>query len=579
MPKLALSIALGATAAFVPLLVAMQSVVADSPDSQAFGQIQNGRYLAIAADCAACHTVPDTGKPFAGGRAIETPFGNIVAPNITPDRDTGIGAWTDDEFDDAVRRGIRPNGARLYPAMPYTAYTKMSRADVLAIRAYLKTVAPVQNQVVANTLPFPFNIRAAMRVWDALYFTAGEFAPDPQRSAEWNRGAFLVQGPAHCGACHTPKSFLGGDKTSEYLRGANLQGWFAPDITNDARTGLGRWSAGDITTYLKSGHNRMTAATGPMAEMIADSTSQMTGSDLAAIAAYLKSLPGRDDNPTPVGANDPFMVAGQAIYRDQCSACHALDGKGVPQLFPSLVELFAGALERSGHIDPRRSSRCAQRRDGGRAHRAGNAVVRLATRRCTGRGGADLYPQHGRRRSGACFTRRRQPCTVGAAGTDGLAQHAHAARPGPLICRAPATDDSARRLLRRRSGSPSGSRLSTSAWVRSQNGVARASRRRPAGVSVIRRPRLSSGSAVTTTRPRRSNGLSAAVSVVRSMASSDATDAIPAGFGRFSDIMSENCPLVRPSGRRTSSKRRASARAACWTWRQRHVSRTRSVVS
>ena len=259
MRKRATSIALGATAALVPLLVAMQSVVADSPDSQAFGQIQNGRYLAIAADCAACHTVPDTGKPFAGGRAIETPFGNIVAPNITPDRDTGIGAWTDDEFDDAVRRGIRPNGARLYPAMPYTAYTKMSRADVLAIRAYLKTVEPVQNQVVANTLPFPFNIRAAMRVWDALYFTAGEFTPDPQRSAEWNRGAYLVQGPAHCGACHTPKSFLGGDKTSEYLRGANLQGWFAPDITNDARTGLGRWSAGDITAYLKTGHNRMTA--------------------------------------------------------------------------------------------------------------------------------------------------------------------------------------------------------------------------------------------------------------------------------------------------------------------------------
>jgi mono/diheme cytochrome c family protein len=147
-----------------------------------------------------------------------------------------------------------------------------------------------------------------------------------------------VQGPAHCGACHTPKSFLGGDKTGEYLRGANLQGWFAPDITNDARTGLGRWSAGDITAYLKTGHNRMTAATGPMAEMIADSTSQMTDSDLAAIAAYLKSLPGREDNPTPVGANDPFMVAGQAIYRDQCSACHALDGKGVPQLFPSLVD-------------------------------------------------------------------------------------------------------------------------------------------------------------------------------------------------------------------------------------------------
>jgi mono/diheme cytochrome c family protein len=338
MPKLALSIAHGATAAFVPLLVAMQSVVADSPDSQAFGQIQNGRYLAIAADCAACHTVPDTGKPFAGGRAIETPFGNIVAPNITPDRDTGIGAWTDDEFDDVVRRGIRPNGARLYPAMPYTAYTKMSRADVLAIRAYLKTVAPVQNQVVANTLPFPFNIRAAMRVWDALYFTAGEFAPDPQRSAEWNRGAFLVQGPAHCGACHTPKSMLGGDKTAQYLQGAYLQGWSAPDITNDARTGLGRWSITDVVTYLNTGHNRMTAATGPMAEAVDLSFSKMTGDDVTAIATYLKSLPGRQDAPAPLSTSAPAMVTGSAIYRDQCSACHGLDGKGVVRLFPSIAE-------------------------------------------------------------------------------------------------------------------------------------------------------------------------------------------------------------------------------------------------
>jgi mono/diheme cytochrome c family protein len=195
MPERARSIVPDATAVLAALLVAMTSAVADSPDSQAFGQIQNGRYLAVAADCTACHTVPDAGKPFAGGRAIETPFGNIVAPNITPDPDTGIGAWTDDEFDDAVRRGIRPNGARLYPAMPFTAYTKMSRADVLAIRAYLKTVAPVRNQVVANTLPFPFNIRAAMRVWDALYFTAGEFTPDPQKPADWNRGHTWCRGP------------------------------------------------------------------------------------------------------------------------------------------------------------------------------------------------------------------------------------------------------------------------------------------------------------------------------------------------------------------------------------------------
>src|SRR5712671_3074053 len=279
MRKRAPSIVLGAAAALVPLLVAMQSVVADSPDSQAFGQIQNGRYLTIAADCAACHTILDVGKPFAGGRPIETPFGNIVTPNITPDRDTGIGAWTDEQFDNAVRRGIRPNGERLYPAMPFTAYTKMSREDVLAIRAYLKTVAPVHNQVVTNTLPFPFNIRAAMRVWNALYFTEGEFKPDPQRSAEWNRGAFLVQGPGHCAACHTPKSLLGGDKANEYLRGSNLQGWSAPDITNDEGTGLGGWSANDVVAFLRTGHNRTTAATGPMADAVTNSTSRMTDSD------------------------------------------------------------------------------------------------------------------------------------------------------------------------------------------------------------------------------------------------------------------------------------------------------------
>jgi mono/diheme cytochrome c family protein len=338
MLKRTTSILLGATSVLVTLLVASKSVIATMPDRQAFSQIEKGRYLTIAADCVSCHTVPNSDKPFAGGRAIETPFGNIVAANITPDRDTGIGAWTDDQFDDAVRRGIRPNGARLYPAMPFTAYTKMSRDDVLAISAYLKTVEPVRNRVVTNTLPFPFDIRAAMRIWNALYFTEGEFKPDPQQTPEWNRGAFLVQGPGHCGTCHTAKSFLGGDKTSEYLRGSNLQGWSAPDITNDDRTGLGGWSADDVVAFLRTGHNRTTAATGPMAEAVTNSTSQMSDSDLAAIATYLKSLPGRQNNANAVGADDPSMIAGQAIYRDQCSACHSLDGHGVPHLFPSLAD-------------------------------------------------------------------------------------------------------------------------------------------------------------------------------------------------------------------------------------------------
>ena len=217
----------------------------------------------VLGDCASCHTVPG-----AVGRWADAPsdaFSNITHP--TCDGETGI-ALNDDEFDDAVRHGIRRDGSRLYPEMQFNAYTKMSRDEVVAIRAYLNTVTPVKNTVVANQLPFPFNIRAAMRVWDALYFVDGRYTPDPKQSAEWNRGAFLVEGPAHCGACHTPKTMLGGDKTSELYEGAQLQGWFAPNITNDSRRGLGGWSIDDMTAYLKTGHNRITAATGPMAKRL-----------------------------------------------------------------------------------------------------------------------------------------------------------------------------------------------------------------------------------------------------------------------------------------------------------------------
>jgi len=324
------------------LLIATCAAQAGGQD---FTQVEKGGYLATAADCVACHTIQNGGKPFGGGRAIETPFGNITSPNITPDAETGIGSWTDEQFDNAVRNGVRPDGTRLYPAMPFTSYTKMSHDDVVAIRAYLNTVEPVRHAVVANTLPFPFNIRASMRVWDALYFSPGEFKPDPQKPVDWNRGAFLVEGPGHCTACHTPKSFLGGDKNDKYLSGSYLQGWFAPDITNDERVGLGQWSSADIVAYLKAGHNRISAATGPMAEEIDHSTSKLKDEDLAAMAAYLKSLPGSADSPAPLKADDPVMVAGQAIYRDQCAACHQIDGKGVPQLFPSLAD-SSGARSR-----------------------------------------------------------------------------------------------------------------------------------------------------------------------------------------------------------------------------------------
>jgi mono/diheme cytochrome c family protein len=327
----------GSLVAALLLLGTTASFAGDS-DLQEFTQIERGRYLAVLSDCSSCHTVPGSNQPFAGGRPIETPFGNIVAPNITPDSETGIGSWSDEQFDAAVRKGIARNGSHLYPAMPYNAYTKMSRDDVLAIRAYLNTVVPVRNAVEANTLPFPFNIRAAMRVWNALYFKEGDYQPNPRQSAEWNRGAFLVDGPGHCGACHTPKTTLGGDKTSEYLQGAYLQGWSAPDVTNDTRLGLGAWSKQDLVAYLKSGHNRVTAATGPMGEVVTLSTAFMKDSDLGAIATYLKSLPGKADTPAVLAANDPVMTSGAAIYRDQCSACHGLDGKGIAELFPSVAD-------------------------------------------------------------------------------------------------------------------------------------------------------------------------------------------------------------------------------------------------
>jgi mono/diheme cytochrome c family protein len=311
-------------------------------DAQKFDQIEKGRYLAIVGDCAACHTLPGSGHDFAGGRPLETPFGVLVGPNITPDTQTGIGAWTDDEFGNALKKGTGRGGAHLFPAMPYTYYTKVTRDDALAIRAYLNTVPAVYNPVNPDQLPFPFSVRMSMTVWNKLFFTPGEFQPDSSKSAEWNRGAYLTQGLGHCGACHTPKNALGGDKTTEQMQGYNLQGWFAPNITNDMRIGLGSWSVDDIATYLKSGHNQTSAATGLMAEEINLSTSNVSDQDLKAIAVYLKDRPGdassRQNSPqmSPLAAAEGIMKAGAQTYADECSGCHGANGKGVSGLFPSL---------------------------------------------------------------------------------------------------------------------------------------------------------------------------------------------------------------------------------------------------
>ncbi|MEH2479966.1 mono/diheme cytochrome c family protein [Nitrobacteraceae bacterium AZCC 2146] len=306
-------------------------------DPQSFDRVERGRYLAVLGDCAGCHTAPG-GAPFAGGLALETPFGKLVAPNITPDRETGIGNLTDDEFVAALHEGRSHNGKRLYPAMPYPAYTKMTEDDVRAMRSYFKTVAPVSNAVIANQLPFPLNIRLALVFWNWLNFAPGRYQPNPQKSSEWNRGAYIVEGPAHCGTCHTPKTLLGGDKTGTPLAGATLQGWFAPNITTDNHKGVGSWSKEDLVQYLKTGANSFTLASGPMSEAITHSTSQMSDADIAAIATYLKdSGAGGGSKPTPVAAGDNAMRAGAAIYKDGCAACHKDNGGGEAQLFPKLA--------------------------------------------------------------------------------------------------------------------------------------------------------------------------------------------------------------------------------------------------
>jgi len=310
-------------------------VCAAGINKQDFKQIERGHYLAIVGDCAACHTLPGSGHDFAGGRSIETPFGQLIAPNITPDPQTGIGAWTDAEFVNALTQGRGRNGTRLYPAMPFTYYTKVTREDALAIRAYLNTVPAVYNPVNSNQLPFPLNIRTSMAAWNARFFKPGPFQPVAGKGEEWNRGAYLAEGLGHCGMCHTPKNLLGGDKTSERLQGYALQGWFAPNITNEERRGVGSWSIDDISEYLKTGHNPSSAATGLMSETVGLSTSHMKDEDLKAIAIYLKDQPTRHAS----AASDPDAAAmkmGAQIYADECSGCHTANGKGISRMFPSL---------------------------------------------------------------------------------------------------------------------------------------------------------------------------------------------------------------------------------------------------
>jgi mono/diheme cytochrome c family protein len=308
-------------------------------------QLARGKSLVAAGDCISCHT-RSGGAPFSGGRAIKTPYGIIFSPNITPDKDTGIGAWTSQDFYRAVHQGIAADGTHLYPAFPYPAFTRITPEDVEAMRVYLATLPAVAYTPPPNQLHWPFSMRFLMIFWNALFFKEGIYQAEPDQSAEWNRGAYLVEGLGHCGACHTPRNLAGGIKRSERLIGTRLDDldgnmvvpWLAADLRPEGNGGIGDWSADEIALFLNTGATQAHGAVaGPMTEVIENSTSQMSDSDIHAIAVYLKSLPPSGHAAaTPAAIPADRMAAGQAIYTDNCATCHQADGSGKPNVFPPL---------------------------------------------------------------------------------------------------------------------------------------------------------------------------------------------------------------------------------------------------
>ena len=300
--------------------------------------VARGAYLATVGDCAACHTARG-GRRYAGGRVLATPFGDVPAPNITPDPDTGIGRWRFADFWRALHRGRGRRGEPLYPVFSYTSFTRVTRDDAWAIFAYLKSLPPVRQPNREPALSFPYNVRSSLLAWRALYFRPGVYRPDPARSAEWNRGAYLVQGLGHCGECHTPRNAWGAMDEKRRLVGGSLpaQDWYAPGLGTQPGGGLAGWSGQDIVDLLKSGESSKGAAFGPMADVVRNSTQYMSEADLRAMATYLRALPARGPAPAPaVFAQAAGHAQGGELYAQQCAACHGKQGEGVPGVYPPL---------------------------------------------------------------------------------------------------------------------------------------------------------------------------------------------------------------------------------------------------
>jgi fructose 5-dehydrogenase cytochrome subunit len=367
--KIAQRIALTAALTFGALAPSMASADDFSPEL-----IERGSYLATASDCIACHTGPG-GKPMAGGLPIVSPVGTIVSTNITPSKAFGIGSYTETQFANAVRKGVRADGANLYPAMPYTSYSVMRDEDIQALYAYfMKGVKPVEERSPETKLPFPMNIRASMMGWNLVFRNDKPLANAPQKSVEWNRGRYLVEGAAHCGACHTPRGFFMQEKTDRFLSGSQVGSWYAPDITSDKVTGIGTWTQEDLVTYLRTGRILGKAlAAGSMAEAISHSLSHLSDADLNAISTYIRGVPstktapqasaparfgqGKTTNELAGFRGQGFANgtkgdhAGAQLYSANCASCHGYNAQGTKDgYYPSLFHNSANAGDNPSNL-------------------------------------------------------------------------------------------------------------------------------------------------------------------------------------------------------------------------------------
>lgn len=307
-------------------------------------QIKRGEYLSRAANCMGCHTARG-GEPYAGGRTLKTPFGEFVAPNITPDNETGIGHWSSEDFWQALHSGKARDGSYLYPVFPYTEYTKVTREDADAMFAYLHSLKPVAQTNPPHKIKSPYDNQFLLFLWRMWYFDEGVYQPDTSKSEEWNRGNYLVQGLGHCNACHTPRNVWGASQNSK-VAGGEIMGthWYAPSLISPLEAGVGEWSIDDIVKLLSTGINEHAVTSGPMATIVRQSLQHLTPEDMRAMAVYLQSIGEKHmENETPKKIPPMpdqvkrYLDMGERVYQEHCQSCHGVSGEGVPGIYPPLA--------------------------------------------------------------------------------------------------------------------------------------------------------------------------------------------------------------------------------------------------